>query len=347
VNRARRSPRSTTVRAVAIVSVALLVGGLGGVWPCASVRADAAAESRFFDELARRAFAAGAYAEALDAFLLAHGAAPSPSSAFNVAGCAALAEQPALGYQFFRTFLELAPESDTERRAQATRQMSELAERLALFEVSTTPPGASVFVDSVELGRTGVTPCVVAVEPGAHALILQRDGHRTAETRARTRRGHVTRVEETLSARTGELSVTTEPSGAEVVVSRGDGVLARVTTPANLTLPAGTIAIRASIEGHVPSTESILVEADARASLALTLEALPGPTGTLLVSTGGVAARVRVDGRDRAETPATLRRVPVGHHLVEVTASGRATLRREVEVDAERPQLVELSWGVP
>ena len=72
-------------------------------------------------------------------------------------------------------------------------------------------------------------------------------------------------------------------------------------------------------------------------------QALPQATGRLLVATDGVVARVLVDGRPKAESPATLDGVPIGTHTVELEAEGFTRWRGDVTVREGKPTYLDVS----
>jgi hypothetical protein len=63
----------------------------------------------------------------------------------------------------------------------------------------------------------------------------------------------------------------------------------------------------------------------------------------VLVTTGDVRARVRIDGVDRAETPARVADVPVGSHEVVVSADGYLDWTGTVDVEESRTAFVSVT----
>ena len=75
----------------------------------------------------------------------------------------------------------------------------------------------------------------------------------------------------------------------------------------------------------------------------------PQPTsGRILVHSSLPGARVRVDGRERGETPAAIRDLPFGVHTIEVDVPGRAPWRREIVLTSASPaQSLEVTLQGP
>lgn len=300
---------------------------------------DAAGASRFFDEEARRAYGRGDYHLALDYFLLAHDAAPAASSAYNVATVAELAGDRGLAFAFLTTYESLAAPDDPNR-AGAREASTRLAARLALVDVVTDPPGADVFVDQREHGRYVTAPGVVALEPGAHTVMASLGGHRDATASVTVQRGRRTRVELRLEELRSELRVSGAPDGAVVTYDRGGEPLGSFPAAAPSDVPAGELHVVVTCEGYEPFERTVHVAREARRELVVAMAPLPPVLGRLLVSTGGIVARVAIDGEDRTETPATLR-LPVGTHTVTVSADGYATATTTVEIQRDQSSLLE------
>lgn len=68
-----------------------------------------------------------------------------------------------------------------------------------------------------------------------------------------------------------------------------------------------------------------------------TTEPSPAAPGRLLIRSTPAGARVFVDGRERGETPATVRDLERGTHLVRLVRDGYATRDRRVVITASRP----------
>src|SRR5688572_7342148 len=106
--------------------------------------ADDAAQARFHDDLARSAYAAGRYEQALREFFLEQRIAPNPRVAFNIALCFQQLRRHDDAFLAFTEYLE-GGEDDAARREAAERAIRELSPRVARVRVETEPPGARIF----------------------------------------------------------------------------------------------------------------------------------------------------------------------------------------------------------
>jgi outer membrane receptor for ferrienterochelin and colicins len=305
--------------------------------------ADVAGEARFFDGLARRAFDARHYEQALDAFLQANAAAPSSRALYNIAVCADLAGKNQVAFAYYREYLS-SDDADAERHADATRRLAKLEKTLALVEVTSSPPGVNVYADRVELGSYGTTPVTIVVAEGEHRLILERDGYVSGSVAASAAVGSVTKVELSLTPRLGELSVRTTPVAAKVEFLLDGAAVTAGVKNAHYELPVGRYVVRVSAPGYVPVETRVVVHEAKLVELELAATPLPKPTGRLLVASA-VAAQVFLDGVRVAVTPATLSNTAVGAHELELRGPDGQSWKRSLVVQETRTTYVEAAWG--
>ncbi len=131
---------------------------------------------------------------------------------------------------------------------------------------------------------------------------------------------------------TGTLSVTSEPSGAAVLI---DGT-ARGTTPVQLTLAPGTHTVEVGT-GPQSRSQSVAVTRGGTFSLHQGLAAQPAAglvagTGGLQIATEPVGARVWIDGAPQGVAPVTVLNLKVGDHLVTVRGPSGDPVNRTVSV---------------
>lgn len=313
-------------RAVASAFLALLV-----VAVLAPARADDAAEARFFDDLGRRAYARGRWEEALASFLDAQAAAPSSRTLYNVALAAQLSHHDALAFSSFETYLEESEGDEPHRFEDAGRRRDALARSLALVRVTSDPAGAEIWVDRRELGSFGRTPRTLVLEPGPHVIELELPDHEPARVEVVAARAQRQEASGTLVRHVGDVHVDAVPAGARVRLVRAED--SRTITPGvDVSVPVGAWTLVVSAEGHVERAVELTVSRGHVERRSIALVRTPSPTGRLLVSTGGVHARLSVDGVDRTDTPARLDGVAVGVHRVSLEADGFVTWEGDLDV---------------
>lgn len=314
---------------------------------CASspARAQDALEAQFFDRWARDLYARGEAQDALRTFLLAHRAAPTDKSLYNIALVAEIANEPLLAYSFFEAYLA-SDDGDPERRGHAKRHAEQLGAQFGRLEVVTQPPGAEIYVDREALGARGRTPRILALPPGEHTLMLTLEGYEPARRRVTAARGDTVSMQVTLRRRTGELLVTTDPPGGQVQVRRSEGDLAAApradvytrtaTAGAPLELPIGSYTLRFFTEDGREASSEVRILADRLERRHLAASANTPARGTVLVN--GRARELWIDGARRAQTPARIR-LPPGPHQLEVRAETKRW-RSEIIVYADEVLLV-------
>jgi hypothetical protein len=135
----------------------------------------------------------------------------------------------------------------------------------ARLTVRTTPPSATVFLDSIEVGQT---PLQGPVGEGRHTLRLEQEGYHPVTRTFTVRRGQNRRFEDTLRTARGTLVVNTLPEGAAVQV--GDRSLG--TTPLSTTLQSATYELRVERDGYLPVERTVTVASDQEQRLNLDLQ---------------------------------------------------------------------------
>jgi outer membrane receptor for ferrienterochelin and colicins len=325
-------------RVLAMLIVGLTVLAMGHV---GSARADDAAESRFFDRVGRRAFAQRRYERALESFLRAQRAAPSPRGLYNIAICARLAHRDALAFTSFEQLLA-RDDLDATLRADAAAQRDALAGTLALVRVESDPPGATIYVDRRDLGAYGTTPTTLALPPGPHQIELVRADHEGATLALEASVGLTREARAALARHVGVVRVEASPSST-TIVARRDGREITLSSGVAESLPVGSYTIVGTAEGFLPASTTVTVVAGAEATRALALSPIPTPSGRVLVSSGGIAARVSIDGVVVSETPARVDGVAVGTHRVTVSAEGWREWSQDVEVREGRTTFLSIT----
>jgi hypothetical protein len=180
--------------------------------------------------------------------------------------------------------------------------------------MSTTPPGAKLFVDGVE---RGVTPVTLTLKAGAHSLELRGDGPPRLMPITMTAGAQVSQyIELPKTAPTsGHLQVRTEPAGARVSV---DGV-PRGTSPVTVAqLAPGDHAVL--LEHELGSVKQIVtIEAGIAASLMVPLGTADGaPVSGWIAVTAPADVQVFENDRLIGTSQSDRLMVSAGRHEIEV-----------------------------
>ncbi len=246
------------------------------------------------------AYAKRDYEHALAAYFLSYRLVPNRNVLFNIARCYEAQDRWDEAYRYWHDlFVDPSlPESD---RRDVRLAISRLAPRVALISVTSTPPGAELYVDRKDLGSRGRTPQTIAVAPGAHTLLLELAGHEPTEVKAATTRGHEAKAEAALPRIVGTVTLTGTPEGAQIHESADGPSLG--TLPATLTFPPGQRLLVVTAPDHLPHQVLVDVKARQTVSATVALTEKPQPTGKVVVTSNRESAVVRVDGREFGFTP--------------------------------------------
>ena len=298
-------------------------------------RQDLSAEADLHFQIAVDHYRAGRFQAALEHLYLSNRLAPNRNVLFNIARC-----QEQLGdfQQAFRSYADYAAqESDPALRTTAEAAISRIRERVALVRVESDPPGATVFVDRTDLGARGTTPLVLALDPGAHTILVQAEGYRPSQAEVALSIGREARTSLPLDPILGTVMVRGGPAGARIHEGSADGpVLATVPGPARL--PPGQHVLLIEADRHRPQRELVTVSADQPTDL---LVDLPVVSGRLVVEAVERGARIEVDGKAVGFTP-TVVEVAAGPHHVVVSLPGFRPFEQDLTVQPDASTTVEV-----
>lgn len=301
-----------------------------------SVRADDVADEADTQfNLGAEQYQLGNFEQALSHFLASNRLARNKNVLFNIARCYEQLRRFPEAHRYYTRALEV--ESNASARTNITQALTRIADRVALLEIKTEPPGARIYLDRKDLGERGSAPQVMALPPRTYRVIAELDGYRDATSEAvQLRIGGQRSVALTLERIVGTISVGGTP-GASVRLD-ADNTPALCVTPCTVQSGPGQHTLILSKPGTRTSRVPIAVVADQVSSIEPELVA---DTGSLVVNADESGAGIDVDGVARGFTPAVLS-LPVGTHRVEVTRRGFRPVQREVTILADQQVRLDL-----
>lgn len=275
---------------------------------------------------------------ALEHFLASNRLVPNRNVMFNIARAY---EQLGRFPDAYRYYVDaLRGEGDAQIRRDVEAAIARISPQVAVLEIESTPPGATVYINRKDLGSVGSTPARLGLASGRYTVLIEAPGYHPRELGPfDVKLGSKTPVTAELALIVGTLRIG-GPEGTEVRIDDDAGAPACV-TPCQLELRPGPHLLfyrRAGFRG-APRTVTVVANAVVSATAELAAE-----TGSILVSTDEPNALVEIDGRAVDFAPTVATGIPVGRHTVRVSLRGFEPVVREVEVRVdEQVELKDLA----
>ncbi|HET9450289.1 MAG TPA: PEGA domain-containing protein, partial [Aggregicoccus sp.] len=341
-------PRTPSVPLPAPALAAALALALLLLSAPAAAASSTADEADVAFELGNEAYAKGNFHLALQQYFTSYRLVPNRSVLFNIARSYEALERYTEAYRYYEDLAAQADALDAGDATEVRRSLERLRPRVALVRVESTPRGAEVYVNRLDLGSRGKTPLTLAIPPGGrHRLLLRREGYRPAEAWVAPVKGRQLLQSFELALITGTVELLGSPAGAQVREGGPAGPLLGE-VPARLALAPGRHLLHVSAKGHASRTLQVEVPAEGSVQAQVELGPDEGPSGQLRVTASREGARVRVDGRPVGLAPLSLT-LPEGEHVLEVESDEVRPVRQvvRVEQDRELPVHVELRYLPP
>jgi outer membrane receptor protein involved in Fe transport len=299
-------------------------------------------EAQFHFLRGNRAYQERRYEDALASYYLSNRLVPNRNVEFNIARCLDRLGRYDEAYRAWSSLLdEGLPDKDRNAVKEAIDQ---LRPHLALVDIETIPPGATIYAARRDLGALGATPKSLALRPGMTKIILERDGYRPVELAAEPKQGSEIKLKATLERIWAEIDVRRVPSDAEVRRDFVDGEILR-RGPGSLKVLPGPVVLFISAPGFQTARLMVGAIADTALPVDVVLTPAEAPTGALVVRANATGALVRVDGHEAGFVPAVIDGVPAGPRRVEIIADGRKPYAAEVSVEKGGRTFVDAYLG--
>jgi hypothetical protein len=202
-----------------------------------------------------------------------------------------------------------------------------LLQAIGSISVTSTPSGASVYLDGSPKGKTPKT--ITGVSAGAHTIKLSKSGYNDDTRKISVKTGKTFSINANLRQATGSISVYSTPSGASVYL---DGSY-KGTTPKTITgVSAGAHTIKLVKSGYNDEVRNLL-SVKAGKTFSIYVDLLQA-SGSIFVYSTPSGASVYLDGSPKGMTPKTLRGVPAGSHTIKLSKSGYRDDTRKISVKA-------------
>lgn len=218
---------------------------------------DAEAQARQLAKEAGAAFRKGDFHVALAKFQAANGLVPHPTLQVNIGRSFEKLGQWEDALTACREVLAAPglPESTANAAEECIERVAPHVQN-PLLEVRTGPPGASVMVDGVAVGKS---PWTGTVQPGKRQIDVTLEGHRSVKQEVVAARGkrEVVRLVLVPEAVGGVLAIRTVPEGASLIL---DGEIIGKSPLEGLGVKPGRFVLEVRLEGFEPVLMSLAVD---------------------------------------------------------------------------------------
>ena len=311
----------------------LILAAMSLAWP--AFADDLADEADLQFELGTISYRRGDYRTALEHFLASNSLVPNANVIYNIARAYERLGQYPEAYRAFDS--ALASETNANARITIQQELDRIRPHVALLEIITDPPGATIYLNRKDLGPRGSSPRVLAVTPGTYRVIVELAGHHPLVKESNTvSKGYTSKINLKLSPLRGWVHLVGD-SGTTAQVKLPDSEVA-CRLPCDLSLPVGEQRLRFSRPGYANGETVIAVDAGHAQQFSPLLEPL---VGSLVVRTDEPGTRVEVDGRIVGFSP-SITPVNAGKHQVVLSLKGYQKEKREIQVEPNRETRIEL-----
>jgi len=287
---------------------------------------DLADEADVQFELGAKKWQAGDYLGALEHFLTSNRLVPNKNVLYNIARCYEQLHRYPDAYRAYGRAQEA--ENTPERKKDIEAALARMAPKVAILEVETNPPGATVYLERKDLGPRGSTPRKLGLDKGKYKVLVELPGYEPASIAdVEVEIGQSKTVILKLEAILGTLAIGGEDVGAAVRIDKADGPV-MCTLPCNPRVIPGKHVLHISKEGY--KRAEIAIEVLPKQTLTVTPK-LEVVTGVVVVNADVQNALIEVDGKPYGFTPAVIQ-VPVGKHSMTVSRSGFRAVTRPIAV---------------
>ena len=297
---------------------------------------DTADEADLLFQLGAEAYQRGDYREALKSFLGSNRLVPNRNVVFNIARTYEKLRQYPEAYRYFIAALEA--EKDAAARSRIEDAIDQIKGQVAVVEVVTDPPGATLYVERKDLGPRGESPKKLGFAAGSYKIIVEAAGYEPAETQVKDlKAGKSVQVKLGLRQILGTLSI--EGASGSLVRVDDESRAPACTAPCKVSLPPGPHTLFVGRPGYRTATVPVEVRARRVTVVRPDVQAL---LGELVVSTDEPGALIEVDDKPVGFTP-SIARVQVGRHRVRIGLRGFRTIEREVVVKKDEQTRIDVT----
>jgi hypothetical protein len=237
------------------------------------------------------------------------------------------------GYQQYSTNIVVSAGATSNVYASLTPNQQQ-----GSISVASVPVGAGLYVDTIYQGETNQIVGNLAI--GSHTVTLKAAGYQTWQSNVQVYSGQTSYVTATLvpvqSPTTGDIIVTSVPSGAAVYVNSNYQGTTSISSPLDITgLQPGTVTVVLKKSGYNDYTTTTNVVAGTTAQISATLQSSGNQkTSNVQITSDPSGADVYVNNVYKGITPLSFQNVPSGTGTVTISLPGYNTYTTTVTLAA-------------
>ena len=197
--------------------------------------------------------------------------------------------------------------------------------------VKSEPPSAEIYLDGDNIG---VTPAIITqILPGQYKVKIKMDGYDAWNESVDVKSNKEASLTAILQGKDGSLVIESEPTNARVFINDNNvGV-----TPETINnVKPGKYFIEIKLDGYETWRNEINVEAGKETffTAELTTE-----YGSIFLGSKPTKSKIFLDGIEIGTTPANLRSVPHGKHIIEVRKDGYNVWEKRVNIEPGKEKI--------
>lgn len=290
----------------------------------------------------------GDTAGALAEFKRTYELVPNPVVLFNIGLVYAAMGRPVDAVDALEKVLQTPEKLSTAQRERATRTLNDQKARIGRLTVTTTPDGARIDIDNVEVARTPLT-APIRVSEGSHVVGAVAEGYAPDRKEIVVAGNADAAVHFDLVSTQGKqianLTVQSRIAGAEVRLD--DKVAGKTPLATSLTLLAGHHVVELRRPGYKSSKQEVDVGAGSTGELTFDLAVDPAQLGTegalLAIDPSEPSPDVFVDEEHIGPYSAPLR-LPRGPHHLRIEHGGFLPVERDVTLEHGQTTLIHVDF---
>ena len=210
---------------------------------------------------------------------------------------------------------------------------------LGQISVISNPEGASVSINDEFVGSTPFESG--GLQPDTYVVLIKKDGYANYRKSVKVQENKIRPVTKKLG-KIGRLSITTQPSRAEIILD--DQYIGR-TRIRNRTIPIGEHTVILRNDGYKPLTKTFTISHNQRINISETLTQL---IGKVEISVQPFGSSIFIDGvlkTDDTRTPYEMD-LPGGKHNIRAVHPTLGSQKIEINITNEEPLKIDINFNL-